>query len=325
MKPTLPHLRNILVVRNDRMGDLLMSLPVARALRQAFPQARITLLVHQAVAPLIKDHPDLDSLQIWDPVTGQGWLAMVRWAWRMRQGRYDCVLILNPTKLFHVASFLAGIPIRAGYSRKAGKLLTHTISDTKSERHGREADFNLELVRLLGADPGEPKLTLPVTPEKERELSALLSHLGCTEQNSAIAIHPWTSNPIKSWPQQDFVSLAARLEELKTSAWIIGGPESVDEMRTWPKNRGVNLVGKIPLHLLPVLLSRCTALVSNDSGPVHVAAAVEIPALVVAPQSHVKLLERWKPLGSQHRLLIEPQLDEVVGILKEMIQPSCES
>jgi len=322
MKPTLPHLRNILVVRNDRMGDLLMSLPVARALRRAFPQARITLVVHQAVAPLIQDHPDLDSLQIWEPGTGQGWLAAVRWAWRLRQSRYDCALILNPTKLFHVASFLAGIPIRAGYSRKAGRLLTHGIPDTKSERSGHEADFNLELVRQLGVDPGEPKLTLPVTPEKEQELSALLNHLGCTEQSSAIAIHPWTSNPVKSWPQQDFVDLAARLEELKRSVWIIGGPESVDEMRQWPKNRGINLVGKIPLHLLPVLLNRCASLVSNDSGPVHVAAAVETPVLVVAPRSHVKLLERWKPLGIRHRLLIEPEVAEVVGIIQEMMNSS---
>ena len=86
----------------------------------------------------------------------------------------------------------------------------------------------------------------------------------------------------------------------------------------WPPTPDrVDLCRRIPLRLLPEVLRLCGLLISNDSGPVHVAAAVGTPTLVVAPQGHAQQLERWRPLGSQHHILIAPQVADVVAAVKQ--------
>ena len=280
------------------MGDLLMSLPAVRQIRTAFPEANVTLLIHQDLEPLLEDHPDLDQILRWDPRQGQGWGAMLRWGRALRRERFDCAVILNPTQLFHVAAWLAGIPVRAGYRRKWGFLLTRSIPDTKQSREGHEAEYNLELLPLLGLRPSGPVLKLPVRPEKEIQAQRLLESRGLRAMPRPVAIHPWTSNAAKSWPIDSFGQLIRSLESSRVPVLVIGGKENQIAMQQWktelPANT-VDLVGEVPLGLLPALLKQCRALVSNDSGPVHVAAAVGTPTVVVAPRSHGPLLNRWNP------------------------------
>ena len=302
------------------MGDLLMSLPAVRQVRTAFPEANVTVLIHQDLEPLLEGHPDLDQILRWDPGQGQGWRAMLRWGRALRRERFDCAVILNPTRLFHAAAWLAGIPVRAGYRRKWGFLLTRSIPDTKQSREGHEAEYNLELLPLLGIRPSGPVLKLPVRPEKELQARRLLESRGLRATPRPVAIHPWTSNAAKSWPMDSFRQLARLLENSGVPVIIIGGKENQAAMRRWktelPASTG-DLVGEVPLGFLPALLKQCRALVSNDSGPVHVAAAVGTPALVVAPRSHAPILNRWRPLGDPHKILISPEASQVVEAVRE--------
>ena len=302
------------------MGDLLMSLPAVRQIRTAFPEAKVVLLIHQDLEPLLEDHPDMDQILRWNPAQGQGWRAMLRWGRALRRERFDCAVILNPTRLFHVAAWLAGIPVRAGYRRKWGFLLTRSIPDTKQSREGHEAEYNLELLPLLGIRPSGPILKLPVRPEKEIQARRLLESRGLRTMPRPVAIHPWTSNTAKSWPMDSFRQLARLLENSGVPVIIIGGEENQAAMRRWktelPADTG-DLVGEVPLGLLPALLKQCRALVSNDSGPVHVAAAVGTPAMVVAPRSHAPILNRWRPLGDPHKILISPEASQVMEAVRE--------
>jgi heptosyltransferase-2 len=293
------------MIRNDRMGDLLMSLPAVHEIRRAFPEAELTLLVQEGLRPLLEGHPDIDRLLAWDTKEGVDcgrilqWAWTVRWVWRLRRYRFDSVIIFNPTRLFHVATFLAGIPTRIGYRRKTGILLTGSLPDTKAQRNLHEVDYNLELVRLLGIRPSTPVMALPMRPEAEAEAEGLLEGCGFTSMSRPIALHPWTSNPVKAWPMEAFCAVARRLDEMGQSILIIGGLEAVPLMEQWraemgpdPPHRTMDLVGRTPLRVLPALLRRCAVLVSNDSGPVHVAAAVGTETVVVTPQAHAHLLGR---------------------------------
>lgn len=320
MRPTLPP-RRILVVRNDRMGDLLMSLPAVRQIRSAFPEAKVTLLIRQELEPLLEGHPDVDRILLWDP--GQGPAAAVRWGRRLRRERFDCALILNPSKLFHAASFLAGIPVRAGYRRKWGFLLNRSIPDTKQKRAGHEADYNLEPLSLLGIRPSEPVLELPVRPELDAQALRLMESHGIRPLPRPVAIHPWTSNPAKSWPLESFLEVAGGLSRSGRPVLLIGEPSPVrgelDELRA---NGVVDLTGKVPLRILPALLRRCGLLISNDSGPAHVAAAVGTPTVVVAPREHEAVLRRWKPLGKEVRVLLSPDPSTVEKAALSFIEGS---
>ncbi len=304
------------------MGDLLMSLPAVHAVRKSFPNAHIGLLIQKGLEPLFEQHPDADQILCWNPDEGQGLVSMLRWAARLRSNRYDAAAVLNPTKLFHGAIFLAGIPIRAGYRRKWGFLLNRSIADTKATRTLHESEYNLELARLIGADPSSPRMELPDRPEAHRQARQLFAAHHLSESSHPIAIHPWTSNPLKSWPMDSFGELANRLHAAGRPILIIGGPESRPPMDRWKGSLQpgiLDLVGQTPLQILPAVLRQCALLISNDSGPVHVAAVVGTPTVVVAPKEHGKILNRWRPLGANHRILLSPTVEEVARNAQEQL------
>lgn len=297
------------------MGDLLMSLPAVRALRRAFPEAKLALLMRRELVPLLAGHPDLQEILPFDPSEGHGWAASLKWGSRLRAGRFDTAVILNPTRLFHVASFLAGIPRRVGYLRKWGFLLTDGLEDTKAARNRHEAEYNLELLEPLGVPPGPPELALAVTAEQEKEAAGLLP-AGC------VALHPWTSNPAKALPLSFFEKVARGISGKGVPVAWIGEPGTGKK----PPGLAIDLTNRLPLRLLPAVLKRCGLLISNDSGPAHVAAGVGTPVIVVAPESHRLTLERWAPLGKGRLLLYSPDAGQTVdAALKTLAKRSLDA
>ncbi len=295
-------MRRIAVIRTDRIGDLLMTLPAVGALRARYPDAAIDLIALKNAAPLLTGYPQIQAIYSYDPEEGPELFQTIRWAARLRAKHYDAVIVFNPNRLFHAAAFLAGIPVRAGYSRKCGFFLNRTIADTKASRLRHESEYNLELVRLLDARAEMADLQLWISIENAERARQLLKNSGVPEKSKPVAIHPWTSNPVKSWPMESFIQTAIALAKNGLPVILIGQPEG--PYRT--ENRCLDLTGKIPLPLLPAVLSECAGLISNDSGPAHVAAAVGTPLIVVAPESHEPMLRRWAPLGKNQQILYSP-------------------
>ena len=301
------------------MGDLILSLPAVHAIRQGLPQAEISLLVQSDVKPLLEGHPDVDRLLSTDSGAGKGWREVLRTAAWLRPCSFDAILVLNPTRRFHVASLLARIPMRIGYRRKWGFLLTHSMPDTKALRNLHESQYNLELTRLLGIQPQDSPPTLPPHPNGGEEIENLFRSHGVIPGRKLIAVHPWTSNPAKGWPLESFWQVTRQLEDLGACALLIGRPGSPLDSGSVPSN-AVNLVDRTPLGILPDLFRRCALLISNDSGPVHIAAAVGTPTIVVAPAEHRRQMERWKPLGDHHQILIAPETDAVFQAVKNTLR-----
>ena len=310
----------ILFIRTDRMGDLLMALPAVHLLREVFPRAEISVLVQKGLASLLESHPDINRIFEWDPAKEAGWISLIRFSLIVRREKYDIAVISNPTRFFHVAVFLAGIPTRVGYRRKAGLLLNRSLPDTKAVRDLREFEYNLELVSLLGISKSPPQFFLPKRPEKEKLADEILCRNGFSLTDRPVALHPWTSNPVKEWKRGNFEELARQLTNHGQKVIVIGGEESRDEAARWiipSRHMFLNLVGAVSLDILPSLLRHCSILVSNDSGPVHVAAAVATPVIVVAPEVHAPLLERWKPWGDENVILLSPSVEHVIEVLSK--------
>ena len=317
MTPIPRAVRHIVVIRTDRLGETILHLPMWDALRAAYPNARISCVAGAPLVELLRLAPSLDAV-IENPVRRSDGLltGAIRLARRLRAERADVVIISNPTKLFHVAAFLARVPYRIGWRRKGGaQLLTHAVADEKALGARHEVEYNAELLRRCGiAAPEHPQLTLPIT---EALAERVLRQLGAATREHPqdwIAVHPWTSNPAKQWPLERFRALVRELAAPRRArgmrVLVVGGPEEAHRAPEVVGDAGeavVNLVGRLSLPELAACLRYARVLVSSDSGPVHLAAAVGTPVVALFGTADAgSHPQRWGPWGAGHTVIHQP-------------------
>ncbi|MBI2885415.1 MAG: lipopolysaccharide heptosyltransferase II [Candidatus Omnitrophica bacterium] len=301
--------RRILVIRLDRIGDVVLSTPVAHRLRQAYPEAFLAMLVQPACRELVEGHPDLDAAILYDKDGRHRSLtATIQFARQLRSYRFDTAIVLHPTNRSHWIPWLAGIPVRIGYARKTSWLLTHRVPHRKQEGTQHEAAYSLELLRVLGIEPGPPVPVIALSPAARVLAEERLAQAGADPARPLVAIHPSASCRSKRWEAERFAAVADRLAtEQGAQVAIVAGPadqESADAMARAMRTTPINLAGRLSVGELAWVLKRATLLLSNDSGPVHVAAAVGTPVIVIFGRNERGLSPtRWGPLGKGHVVL----------------------
>jgi ADP-heptose:LPS heptosyltransferase len=302
--PGLKDFKNILVIRNDRFGEFLLNIPALRAVREAYPQAHIILVVDPRVKELAEAVPYVDAIIEWGR-GGHSFWQKLKLLKTLRQKKIDAALMLNPSKEFHILAYLCGARARVGYNRKWGFLLTHKIEDKKHLGDRHEVEFNLELVGLINARTTDVSLSLKIDEGRAKEIGEKFSlPVGI----NLVALHPWTSDTFKQWPLENFRALAEKVlkcQQIKLVA--IGGPEELN--KSCELFRGLNynfqdLTGQTSLLELAVVLKKCKLLISNDSGPVHLAACVGTPVLAIFRNDIPgKGPVRWGPWGAGHTVM----------------------
>lgn len=311
--------QRMLFARTDRLGETLLNLPAIAALSASFPSASLVLLVHPDLIPLLSRLPMVERVMAYPPgPRGLWWVRAVRLASRLRAQRFDLAVISNPVKELHVAVWLARIPRRVGYARKGGRLLTHRVEDRKALGEQHEVEYNLDLVRAIGAHPPSPEAPQQILPRFEREQAEvvqLLEWQGIKPSAPLIAVHPWSSNPRKQWPADRFTDLIRRLAAHASRQVVLIGGAAEAERASHVLPDGVpvaNLVGQLTLTQLAALLQRSSCLVSNDSGPAHLAAAVGTKAVVLfgTPQASAGP-RRWGPWGPGHAVIWKPAIEAI--------------
>jgi len=300
--------RRILIIRLDRIGDVILSTSVLPPLRRAYPDAFLAMMVRPACRDLVDGHPLLNEAILYDKDGAQhGVVATVRFALALRRYYFDTALVLHPTHRSHWIPWLAGIPTRVGYDRKSPWLLTQRLPHRKQEGSRHEADYTLDIVRALGIDPGAPSPIIARQPAAEQAIDARLAQLG-VDRGRLIALHPSASCVSKRWMPERFAAVADQLiAEQRATVAIVAGKEDllvaqavVRAMRQKP----IDFAGRLSLGELTALLARCRLLVSNDSGPVHVAAAVGTPVVAIFGRNERGLSShRWGPVGAGHIVL----------------------
>jgi lipopolysaccharide heptosyltransferase II len=306
----------ILVIRTDRIGEVLLSTPIATALKEKWPKAKISMMVRPEVRQLVEGNPYLDEVIEYggegSRVKGQGLKEAVRLKKIFKEKRFDIAVIVNPKKEFHAAAFLARIPVRVGFDRKWGFLLTHKVKDLKYLAEKHEVEYNLDLVRALGIEPKDKRPVLAVSDSAGCLQEASL--LGATGKH-IIAIHPCTSNPLKQWPEESFARLGDLLVENGYNIVVVSGLSEVKIARDVINRMGhkpIDLTGKVSLKELAVLFKSCEFLVSNDSGPVHIAAAVGTRVIALFGQRDPGgKPTRWRPYGEGHIVIAKENIEDI--------------
>lgn len=309
-----PHLRRVAIARTDLLGELVLTLTLARQLREADPAVDVAMIVAPGMEELIALCPDVTEVITHRVRRDAGWwLRACRLGLRLRAGRYDAILIANPTKEAHVAAWLSGIPLRIGYDCKGGPLLlTHTFPDERPVFTKHETQWNAELLTTLGISGPAPAPRLSIGRMAPQAAAERWRAWGVGPDPRMILMHPWASKSHKCWPLDRYQELARQLASSdETRIVIIGGAHHHAESEAF-NGSVINLTGRTSLSDLALLMSRATCLVSNDTGPVHVAAAMGTPAVVLfGTQNPVCGPARWGPWGQGHTVIWKPSMDAI--------------
>lgn len=314
--------KNILVVRTDRIGDVVLTTPAIRSLRNAYPNSRISLLVSKQTVDLVDDNPDIDEVFV-DDKKGEhkglfGYLKLVR---ELKQRQFDLAIVYHTKKRTNLLCFLVGISHRVGYKdKKFGFLLTDPIKDVRHLGQKHEAQYCLDVLEHLGIEVKLSEPFVPLKDEGEDWVKQLLQKHNIHEKVQLVAIHPGASDPSKCWSEKSFSEFMEKFNEnKKVQYFIIGARELKDKAQRLVKATEasvIDLTGETSVSQMASLLSSCDLLVSNDSGPVHVAAAVGTPVVSIFTRNQPGInAERWKPLGGKSKI-VSVNYDDSISFAK---------
>ncbi|HXG53416.1 MAG TPA: lipopolysaccharide heptosyltransferase II [candidate division Zixibacteria bacterium] len=276
----------ILVAQTSFLGDTVLTVPLLAELRRRFPAARLALLCTGQGAELLAGHPDIDEIIVDDKRRAdRGLRGLLRKAAELRARGFD--LAVTPHKSLRTALllYLARIPRRAGFRQSRGWFLFNLRTDRDPARH--DVERNLSVVRALGVPPEDcgRTLRLPSSPADVAAAGELLRAAGVDDGKPIIGLNPGSVWPTKKWPAQSFARLAELLKlEMDCEIVVFGGPEDAAvaaEIQAACAARVTSLAGKTSLRLLSAALGGCRLLVTNDSGPMHIAVARGIPVVAI--------------------------------------------
>jgi len=288
-------IKNILAIRSDRLGEFLLTIPALQFLKDTYKDAKLFLAVNEDIKEIAELVECVDSVLVWDKIKRN-----------LRRFKFDICVVFNPIKEAHIRSFLASIPIRVGYNRKWGFLLTHKIEDTKCLSNRHEIICNLELVKLLNPDyemPLERDYIFRLKVSYNEKYKFL---------EKAIAIHPFTSDKIKDWGFKKFLELGEKIvNELKIKVVFVGKTDKdLEDLNN--KNFFINLVNKTTLVDLACVLKFCRLLITPDSGPMHLASVIGTPVIALFRNDLTgKTPKRWGPFGKENIVIEKDNLDNI--------------
>ncbi len=294
--------QNILIVRTDRIGDLILTTPAIAALRKGYPRARFSLLVAPKTRCLIEDHPGLDEVWV-DDRQGKhrGLRGFFRLAGELKKRHFDLAVIYHTKKRTNSLCLLAGIPYRLGYrNNKLGFLLTDGLKDERHWGRRHEVEYCLDVLKVLGIQTQESALFISRQAESERWAEEWLQAQPVSDPRKLIAVHPGASCPTKMWPAQRFADLLRRLSQKDQYHFLLIGDKDLRKVSIEIKRLAQipigDMTGQTSLSQLVSLMSRCRMLISNDSGPVHIANALMVPVVSIFTRNQPGINpERWRP------------------------------
>ncbi|WP_408096186.1 lipopolysaccharide heptosyltransferase II [Peredibacter sp. HCB2-198] len=285
--------KKILCVRLDAMGDLLMTTPAMSALKKQLPGRSLTLLTSKQGMEIAKSIPLFDDVISYgapwlkasgtlnDPVSD---LKMIE---RLKRENFDGAIIFTVYSQNPLPSallcYLAGIPLRTAYCRENPySLLTHWIKETEPQETLRhEVKRHLDLAHELGASRDPLPLILDVDPKARMKLEDKMQDL----QGNWIVIHPGATAESRRYRTSGFAQVADMLtERLGKKIIFTGGPderELIEQIQSQMKHDSISFAGKLSLEEMIALIQKTPLIISNNSGPVHMAAALGIPVLVL--------------------------------------------
>lgn len=277
--------KNILIIKMSALGDVMHAIPCADALRNLYPTARITWIVHPQFGAFIPEWPIVDEVMYFDKAefNKQSFSEKVKriFALRreLRKRNFDLVIDLQGLFKSAVVAFLTGCPTRIGYNdmREGSGLISKAIHGKNDKGH--VVQQYLDVIRFLGSPVEEPTFPTPTLhAEKEKMRKILLAKNPSIDWAKTVVLVPGAGWATKEWPESHFAELADKLLADGQTVILAGGPAELSKAdiitNLVTEGKVINLIGKTSLRELAALMGITGTCVGGDTGPVHIAAAM---------------------------------------------------
>jgi len=270
---------NILLVRFSAIGDILLLTPLVRALRRRHPEARITVVTRATFAPLLAHNPHLTSLLEWDALTPLADLGS-----RLKALEFSHRLDLHGSLRSHaLRRYVGGKWTTYPKHRVARTVLIHTKRDMYRDRRP-VAERYFDAARELEVEPDGGSLEIFLSRAELEGAQAFLTSRGLGSRRQLIAIAPGAAHFTKRWPPHHWIALVRRLVEAGNDVVTLGGPEDLgiaEAVAAAGEEHAASAAGAFDLSGTAALLKRARALVSGDTGVMHLATAVDTPVVAL--------------------------------------------
>lgn len=300
--------RNILIVKLSAIGDVVHALPVAHALKNGFPAARITWVVEKPAYDLLTNNPDIDEIIIFDKPKCKSLGGLLRYApsfsKQLKSRKFDLAIDLQGLFKSGVIAWLSGAPERLVYgnTREGSDLLSKKICGAHA--NGHVVNQYLDVARHLGCQIDTPVFPICITEQEAEQAAAIAKHAGLDLKNPYVVLAIGANWPNKCWPVSRFAELADMLYEKGIIPVVIGGPKEAtvyEEMKTMTKIPPLSLIGRTTLKQLAYVIKHAKNFVGGDTGPMHLAAAIGTPVVALYGPTDTN---RNGPFGPGHKAIV---------------------
>ncbi|MDD4004476.1 MAG: glycosyltransferase family 9 protein [Elusimicrobiaceae bacterium] len=294
--------KRILLVRTDRIGDVVLTTPALALLRRKYPAAHIALLVRPYTAGAVRNNPDLNEVIEFDGV--------LKTARLLREKKFHAAVLFFVDRPSALTVFLARIPRRIGPASKIWSLLlTRPVFQNRSRGKRHEADYNTALLAPLGVEFQKiPPVIFCPPPQRIWAEQYLTSEFGIAPASDTVFLHPGSRGSARDWPLQNFAELALLLRKARPDLHILftgSGAELAALARNIKPEPGIHLMRHdLPLEKYCALVSKAAVMAANSTGPLHLAVALGVPVVAFFPPLAGCLPVRWGPYGGKSDTLM---------------------
>ena len=295
--------KRILVIKLSAIGDVILSIPSLRALRQTYPDAWIAVLVGRKSRSIIRNCPYVDDVIVFDEAPGRSrWMSFFRTAGILAKEDFDIAIDLQNNKKSHLLAYLSGARVRAGHpNSKWSFFLNRPSSNGRMPMPPIEHQF--QVLKTVGVGTFDKRLEMWPTKGEIDNISRFLESQWVSGSQALVGINPGSSLrwPTKQWPVENFAKLCDELAKRNIRVVITGSNEDAplaEELLVLTRNKPINAVGKTSITELAALVRRCRVFVSSDSAPMHVASSVDVPLIALFgptdPKRHLVAPSRFQ-------------------------------
>jgi heptosyltransferase-3 len=305
--------KNLLIIRTDRIGDVVLSLPLAPILKKHIPGCRITFLVRGYTKSLVENNPFIDEVLVLKE--RQNKIPLILNVRNISKYHFDAAVIVYPTFVSALIVFLSRIKYRVGTGyRWYSFLFNQKIYEHRKYAEKHELEYNVNLLRTFGIEEevNPSKIDFYLKPDKswEERIEQILSRSELNVSEPIIIIHPGSGGSSVDLPQSKFRSLVEQIVSKLTANIILTGNEKekylCENLKVEP--RILNLAGKLNLSDMIALIDKCTIFISNSTGPIHIAAALGKYTIGFYPRIRACSAERWGPYTNK-KVIFSPTIE----------------